>query len=82
MSTRFPLFHVEHFARCPFPMANAIAARAKAQIQAGEDKKIFDILDAICCEDPSSTGVCVRCGLPVQKDGNCPIWDIAGVMVS
>jgi hypothetical protein len=83
MRVAFPLFTMEDFVCCPIPMANTMAARAIAQIQAEEDKQIFEILDNICCcEDPSGTGTCSRCGLPVQKDGNCPIWDITGIMES
>lgn len=78
-----PSFSVSSVSRKPFPLVSTLVARARAQIQAYEDKKIFEILDAMsCCVDPSKVGICERCGLPVNRDGTCPMWDVSLIMES
>jgi len=78
-----PSFQISVSAIRPFPTTNALIARMRDQIQAEEDKRIFEILEKIsCCEDPCGIGICEKCGLPVNKEGCCPIWDISNVMES
>lgn len=77
---KFPLFQAQAFQRQPFPSMSAAIARAKAQIMAEEDRRIFEDMDLMMKCDDDGTGVCRRCFLPVQEA--CPMWSIEGIMES
>lgn len=52
------------------------------QIQAEEDRWIFEALDALILHSDGGNGICSRCFLPFVKGQECPIFGIMGIMDS
>jgi hypothetical protein len=65
-----------------YDIVKSLISDSVFQIQAEEDRRIFEALDAACLHSNDGLGVCTKCFLPFICGESCLMSDIMYIMDS